>query len=65
MTCVQGDGENTATTCTVPINTALGQTNLAKDISTGDAALGTFDAGSNRLVACGDRRPRDARRSSG
>jgi hypothetical protein len=51
LTCTPGDGENTGTTCVVPINTALGQTDLQKDITTGDAPLGTFDAGSNRLVA--------------
>lgn len=49
--CTPGDGEDSGTTCTVPINTQLGQTDLVKDISTGDETLGKLDAGSNRLVA--------------
>jgi hypothetical protein len=36
---------------TLPISTSLGQTDLARDISFGDVPLGTFDSGSNRLVA--------------
>jgi len=46
-----GDGEDSADTYRLAINTALGQTNIAQDLATGDVALGTFDAGSNRLVA--------------
>jgi hypothetical protein len=51
QTCIPGDGENTGDVCTVAINAALGQTDLAQDIQFGDAPLGTFDVGSNRLVA--------------
>ena len=51
QSCTPGDGVTTGTTCVVPIDATLGETNLAQDISTGDAPLGTFDAGSNRLVA--------------
>jgi hypothetical protein len=36
---------------TLPINTTLGETDLARDIQFGDVPLGTFDPGSNRLVA--------------
>ncbi len=50
LSCVAGDGENSGTTCTVPINATIGQTDLVQDITAGDTALGTFDAGSNRLV---------------
>ncbi|HXU10939.1 MAG TPA: putative metal-binding motif-containing protein [Candidatus Binatia bacterium] len=46
-----GDGEDSGDTYKLGINTALGQTNIAQDLATGDVALGTFDAGSNRLVA--------------
>jgi hypothetical protein len=51
QTCIPGDGENTGDVCKVAINAALGQTDLAQDIQFGDAPLGTFDIGSNRLVA--------------
>jgi hypothetical protein len=46
-----GDGEDSSDTYRLAIDTALGQTNAAQDLATGDIALGTFDAGSNRLVA--------------
>jgi hypothetical protein len=46
-----GDGEDSGDTWKLAINTALGQTDIAQDLATGDVALGTFDAGSNRLVA--------------
>jgi len=48
---IPGDGENSGDTYKLPIDTALGQTNAAQDLATGDAPLGTFDAGTNRLVA--------------
>ena len=35
----------------LPINTTIGQTDLARDIEFGDTPLGTFDQGSNRLIA--------------
>jgi hypothetical protein len=50
-TLTPGDGITTADTYTYAINTAIAATDLPKDVSTGDAPLGTFDAGSNRLVA--------------
>jgi hypothetical protein len=51
QSCVYGDGENTGDTCTVPISAALERTDIEKDITDGDTPLGTFDQGSNRLVA--------------
>ena len=47
----EGVGEDSADTYRLAIDTALGQTDIAQDLATGDVALGTFDAGSNRLVA--------------
>jgi hypothetical protein len=46
-----GDGVTGGAVYTVPISTSLGETDLVQDIQTGDAAIGTFDAGSNRLAA--------------
>ncbi len=46
-----GDGEDSADSYTLPINTSLGQTDLARDYASGDEPLGTFDPGSNRLIA--------------
>jgi hypothetical protein len=48
-----GDGENSATTVTVPFQTTLDQTDLARDLESGDVPLQTFDPGSNRLIAEG------------
>jgi hypothetical protein len=39
------------TTWRLPINTSLGRTDLARDLKFGDVAMGTFDAGSNRVIA--------------
>lgn len=46
-----GDGENSGTRVILPFDTTLEQTDLAHDLATGDTPLGTFDAGSNRLIA--------------
>ena len=47
--------EDERRTVILPINTMINETDLAKDIADGDGALGevfgTFDAGTNRLVA--------------
>jgi hypothetical protein len=48
---IPGDGENTADQYMLPINTTLGQTNLAQDVAGLTTELGTFDPGTNRLVA--------------
>ncbi|MEK6677476.1 MAG: putative metal-binding motif-containing protein [Planctomycetota bacterium] len=45
-----GDGENSADTYKLFFNRAIGQTNLAMDLATGNGPTGTFDRGSNRLV---------------
>ncbi|HEU4401344.1 MAG TPA: putative metal-binding motif-containing protein, partial [Candidatus Polarisedimenticolia bacterium] len=50
-TFTPGDGEDSADTYILPINTALGRTDLGLDLASGNAPAGTFDAGSNRLVA--------------
>lgn len=50
-TLTPGDGVTSADTYTYNIDVSLPQTNLAQDFSTGNAPLGTFDAGSNRLIA--------------
>jgi hypothetical protein len=46
-----GNGEDSADTYTVPIDVTLPQTNLAGDLAGQLTTLGTFDRGSNRLVA--------------
>jgi hypothetical protein len=46
-----GDGENSADQYMLPINTALEQTNLAQDVAGLTTELGTFDPGTNRLIA--------------
>jgi len=51
QTHITGDGEDSADTYIVEFNTSLGLTNLAQDISSGDVPHGTFDLGSNRLIA--------------
>lgn len=50
--CVAGNGETVGDLCTLAINTTLGETDLATDlVDSAPSALGTFDAGTNRLVA--------------
>jgi putative metal-binding protein len=50
-TFTAGDGENSGDTYKVPIDVSIDQTDLGQDVASGDTPLGTFDAGSNRLVA--------------
>lgn len=45
-----GDGENSANKYVLSFNELIGQTNLPLDIMTGNAPVGTFDRGSNRIV---------------
>jgi hypothetical protein len=47
---VPGNGVSSGDVYTLPIHTALGETDLVQDITTGDAPVGTIDAGSNRLA---------------
>ncbi len=51
QTFTPGDGESSGNRYDVPIITSVGLTNLAQDVSTGNAPLNTFDLGSNRLSA--------------
>jgi len=46
-----GNGVDMGDVYTLPIHASLGETDLVQDITSGDAAVGTFDAGSNRLAA--------------
>jgi hypothetical protein len=46
-----GDGEDSGDMYSVPIDVTLPQTDLAADVAGLATALGTFDRGSNRLVA--------------
>jgi hypothetical protein len=46
-----GNGVDTGDVYSLPIHAALGETDLVQDITSGDAPVGTFDAGSNRLAA--------------
>lgn len=46
-----GDGEDSGDLYEYPIDTALPQTDLAAELTTGVAQVGTFDPGSNRLIA--------------
>jgi hypothetical protein len=48
---IPGDGFWTTDTVKLDFSTQLGQTNLAQDVNFGDAPLGTFDAGTNRVLA--------------
>jgi hypothetical protein len=50
QTLITGDGEYTADTYEVMIDTTLDETDIVQDVATGDTHLGTFDAGSNRLI---------------
>lgn len=45
-----GDGENSADTYCFAFNKLINQTDLPLDIQTGNAPLGTFDRGTNRVV---------------
>jgi hypothetical protein len=47
---IPGDGEDSADTYKLSINEFRGVTDLQHDFTAGDAPLGTFDPGSNRLV---------------
>jgi hypothetical protein len=46
-----GNGLDTGDVYTLPIQETLAETNLVQDITSGDAPVGTVDAGSNRLAA--------------
>ncbi len=46
-----GNGTTTGDKVVVKIDTTVGQTDLLQDITSGNTPIGTFDAGSNRLVA--------------
>lgn len=46
-----GDGEDSGDLYEYTIDTALPQTDLADELTTGVAQVGTFDPGSNRLIA--------------
>lgn len=48
---VHGNGVDSGDLVSLDFQTTLDRTNLALDFDTGDGALGTLDAGSNRLVA--------------
>lgn len=50
QTVTPGDGVNSADTYEVQINKPVCITDIARDIFYGDAPLGTFDPGSNKLV---------------
>lgn len=52
--CVEGPEEGPGarvSLCTLPIVESVGQTNIARDVKFGTAPLGTFDPGSNFVVA--------------
>jgi hypothetical protein len=46
-----GNGLDMGQVYRLPIHATLGETDVVRDITSGDAAVGTFDAGSNRLAA--------------
>lgn len=46
-----GDGTDSGDLYEVQINEFMDETNLVQDFSTGDISLGTFDPGSNRIIA--------------
>ena len=51
QTLTPGDGEDSGDVVKLPFDTTLPLTDLALDFATGNAPVGTFDPGSNRLIA--------------